>query len=189
MTRSRWLLPFLFVCLLAGAARAQQAVIAVDHGPNAASQIDKHYVVLVSLDGFRYDYAKKYGARHLLAIAAHGASAPEGMIPSYPSLTFPNHYTLVTGLYPEHHGIVGNSFYDPERKERYSYTDPKTNSDGSWYGGTPLWSLAEKQGMRTRVLLLARFGGGDRGRAARPTTCISTTSFPTRNASIRSSPG
>jgi alkaline phosphatase D len=148
MTRSKWLLPLLFVCLL-GAARAQQAVITVDHGPNAASQRGKHYVVLVSLDGFRYDYAKKYGARHLLAIAAHGASAPEGMLPSYPSLTFPNHYTLVTGLYPEHHGIVGNSFYDPERRERYSYTDPKTSSDGSWYGGTPLWSLAEKQGMRT----------------------------------------
>ncbi len=71
------------------------------------------------------------------------------MIPAYPSLTFPNHYTLVTGLYPEHHGIVGNQFYDPDRKETYSYKDPKTNTDGSWYGGTPLWSLAEKQGMRS----------------------------------------
>jgi alkaline phosphatase D len=71
------------------------------------------------------------------------------MMPAYPSLTFPNHYTLVTGLYPEHHGIVGNSFYDPERKQTYSYKDPKTDTDGSWYGGTPLWSLAEKQGMRS----------------------------------------
>jgi len=133
-----------------GLAHAQvAAVIAVDHGPNAEAQQSKHYVVLVSLDGFRYDYAKKYGAKHLLAIAARGASVPDGMIPSYPSLTFPNHYTLVTGLYPEHHGIVGNQFYDPERKERYSYTDPMTNGDGSWYGGTPLWSLAEKQGMRS----------------------------------------
>jgi predicted AlkP superfamily pyrophosphatase or phosphodiesterase len=140
----------LFVWLV-GCAAAQETtpVITVDHGPNAAAQISKHYVVLVSLDGFRYDYAKKYGATHLLAIAAHGASAPEGMIPAFPSLTFPNHYTLVTGLYPEHHGIVGNSFYDPARKEKYSYTDPKTNADGSWYGGTPLWSLAEKQGMRS----------------------------------------
>jgi alkaline phosphatase D len=64
-------------------------------------------------------------------------------------LTFPNHYTLVTGLYPEHHGIVANSFYDPARKERYSFNNPATNSDGSWYGGTPLWVLAEKQGMRS----------------------------------------
>jgi predicted AlkP superfamily pyrophosphatase or phosphodiesterase len=148
MARSKWLLPLLWFCLVCG-ARAQRAVITVDHGPNAAAQQSKHYVVLVSLDGFRYDYARKYGARHLLAIAARGASVPDGMIPAYPSLTFPNHYTLVTGLYPEHHGIVGNSFYDPQRKETYSFTDAKTNTDGSWYGGTPLWSLAEKQGMRS----------------------------------------
>jgi predicted AlkP superfamily pyrophosphatase or phosphodiesterase len=148
MARRTWLLALLFVGLLGG-AQAQQAVITVYHGPNAEAQQSKHYVVLVSLDGFRYDYARKYGAKHLLGIAARGASVPEGMIPAYPSLTFPNHYTLVTGLYPEHHGIVGNSFYDPARKERYSYTDPKTNADGSWYDGTPLWSLAEKQGMRS----------------------------------------
>lgn len=141
----RWLLLF---CLCVS-AYAQSPVITVDHGPNAPATESKHYVVLVSLDGFRYDYAKKYGATHLLAIAARGASVPDGMIPAYPSLTFPNHYTLVTGLYPEHHGIVGNSFYDPARKERFSSTDPKTSADGSWYGSTPLWSLAEKQGMRS----------------------------------------
>jgi predicted AlkP superfamily pyrophosphatase or phosphodiesterase len=124
-------------------------VITVDHGPNAPQQISKHYVVLVSLDGFRYDYAKKYHAEHLLALGAQGASAPEGMLPSYPSITFPNHYTIATGLYPEHHGIVANSFYDPERKEIYSYRDAKTVVDGTWYGGTPLWVLAEQQGMRS----------------------------------------
>ena len=150
MTRRLRLLPLFFLVLLCAAhAQSASAVITVDHGPNAAAQQNKHYVVLVSLDGFRFDYALKYGARHLLAIAAHGASAPEGMIPAYPSLTFPNHYTLVTGLYPEHHGIVGNQFYDPARKETYSYRDPRTATDGSWYGGTPLWSLAEKQGMRS----------------------------------------
>ncbi|HEX4066797.1 MAG TPA: ectonucleotide pyrophosphatase/phosphodiesterase [Acidobacteriaceae bacterium] len=148
MARRLRLLPLVLLCLVC-AAWPQDSVVAVDHGPNAAAQISKHYVVLVSLDGFRYDYAKKYGAKHLLAIGARGASVPAGMIPAYPSLTFPNHYTLVTGLYPEHHGIVGNQFYDPARKERYSYTDPKTNADGSWYGGTPLWSLAEKEGMRS----------------------------------------
>ena len=104
---------------------------------------------LVSLDGFRYDYAKKYEAKHLLALARAGASAPDGMIPSYPSVTFPNHYTLVTGLYPEHHGIVAMNFYDPMRKQKYAYNDPASVTDGSWYGGTPLWSLAEKQGMRS----------------------------------------
>jgi len=130
------------------AAQSTSLVIEVPNPPNTAAQQAKHYVVLVSLDGFRYDYATKYGSKNLLAMAARGASAPDGMIPSYPSVTFPNHYTIVTGLYPDHHGIVANSFYDPARKEGYSYTNPKITGDGSWYGGTPLWVLAEKQGMR-----------------------------------------
>jgi predicted AlkP superfamily pyrophosphatase or phosphodiesterase len=124
-------------------------VITVDHGPNDPKQRSKPYVILVSLDGFRYDYAKKYHADHLLALAAQGASAPEGMLPAYPSITFPNHYSIVTGLYPGHHGILFNSFYDPGRKEVYSYHDAKSMADGSWYGGTPLWVLAEEQGMRS----------------------------------------
>jgi predicted AlkP superfamily pyrophosphatase or phosphodiesterase len=105
--------------------------------------------LIVSLDGFRYDYAEKYAARNLLALARSGASAPEGMIPSFPSVTFPNHYSLVTGLYPEHHGIVANNFYDPARKQQYASRNPATVGDGSWYGGVPLWVLAEKQGMRS----------------------------------------
>ncbi len=119
-------------------------VITVDHGPNAPAQQKKPYVVLISLDGFRYDYAQRYGATNLQALAARGASAPQGMIPSYPSVTFPNHLSIVTGLYPEHHGIVANSFYDPVRKQRYTIAD----NDGSWFRGIPLWVLAERQGMR-----------------------------------------
>ena len=138
-----------FVCL-AGCRHAPIApVITVNNGPNAPQQESKPYVVLVSLDGFRYDYARRYDASHILAMESEGASAPDGMIPSYPSLTFPNHYTIVTGLYPEHHGIVANVFYDPARKQVYSFRDPRTVTDGSWYGGTPLWVLAEEQGMRS----------------------------------------
>jgi len=125
----------------------------VDNGPNSASAQAQHYLVLVSLDGFRWDYAKRDNATHLLALGKAGVWAPEGMFPSYPSLTFPNHYTLVTGLYPEHHGIVANSFLDPARGARYSMYDPQATRDGSWYGGVPLWSLAESQGMRTACLL------------------------------------
>ena len=132
-----------------GAAQQTTPVIDTKNAPNTPTQQAKHYVVLVSLDGFRYDYAKKYDAKNLLSFAKLGASAPEGMVPSYPSVTFPNHYTLVTGLYPEHHGIVANSFYDPVRKQRYSYTDPETVTDGSWYSGTPLWVLSEQQGMHS----------------------------------------
>ncbi len=141
----------LFSLLLTASLQAQNpdSVIAVPNPPNTAAQQTKHYVILVSLDAFRYDYAAKYGATHLLALAARGASAPDGMIPSYPSLTFPNHYSIVTGLYPEHHGIVANSFFDPARNATYHYNHDDTAADGSWYGGTPLWSLAEQQGMRT----------------------------------------
>ena len=128
------------------------AVVHVDHGPNSAEAQGRHYVVLVSLDGFRWDYAERDGATHLLALGKQGVWAPEGMLPSYPSLTFPNHFTIVTGLYPEHHGLVANSFYDPARQARYAYNDPQAVTDGSWYSGTPLWSLAESQGMRTACL-------------------------------------
>ncbi len=63
-------LPFFLLCL-----RLQPQVITVDHGPNAAAQQAKPYVVMVSLDGFRYDYAKKYGAKHLLDLGAAGRDA------------------------------------------------------------------------------------------------------------------
>jgi predicted AlkP superfamily pyrophosphatase or phosphodiesterase len=125
----------------------------VDDGPNSAWAQGQHYLVLVSLDGFRWDYAKRDDSVHLLAIGKAGVWAPEGMFPSYPSLTFPNHYTIVTGLYPEHSGIVANSFFDPARQARYSMSDAQAVTDGSWYGGVPLWSLAESQGMRTASLL------------------------------------
>ena len=135
--------------LVIAQSAAQAPVIAVEHGPNDPAQRAKPYVILVSLDGFRYDYAAEYGAANLAQIAADGASAPEGMIPSFPSVTFPNHYSIVTGLYPEHHGIIENNFYDPARKESYAASKPGPTRDGSWYGGVPLWALAEKQGMRS----------------------------------------
>jgi len=124
-------------------------VIHVDNGPNSAVAQRAHYVVLVSLDGFRWDYARRDGATHLLALGKKGVWAPEGMLPSYPSLTFPNHFTIVTGLYPEHHGLVANSFYDATKDARYSIGNSAAVTDGSWYSGVPLWSLAESQGMRS----------------------------------------
>jgi alkaline phosphatase D len=127
-------------------------VIHVDNGPNSPEAQKAHYVVLVSLDGFRWDYARRDNATHLLALGRHGAWAPDGMLPSYPSLTFPNHFTIVTGLYPEHHGLVANSFYDPTKQARYAISDPSAVTDGSWYSGWPLWSLAESQGMRSACL-------------------------------------
>ena len=142
-----------------GARPEDHAAVAIhiDHGPNSAQAMKAHYVVLVSLDGFRWDYAKKYGAAHLLALGKQGVWAPEGMLPSYPSLTFPNHYAIATGLYPEHNGLVANSFLDEQRTaegklDRYGIGNAKAVTDGSFYSGVPLWSLAEKQGMRTACL-------------------------------------
>jgi predicted AlkP superfamily pyrophosphatase or phosphodiesterase len=112
---------------------------------NSLEQQNKSYVILISADGFRYDYAEKYKAEHLLALANEGVKAAS-MVPSFPSVTFPNHYTIVTGLYPSHEGLVDNSFYDRNLKRAYSYKG-KTASEGIWYGGTPLWVLAEQQKM------------------------------------------
>lgn len=154
---SRHALPFILLAAgVLGAAVADPAAsaqtppaAAAKGSPNSAQAEARHYIILVSLDGFRWDYARRYGARHFLALAETGASAPQGMLPSYPALGVANRFTIVTGLYPGHHGLVADSFYDPDRKRRFSADDPKDADDGSWYGGVPLWSLAESQGMRT----------------------------------------
>lgn len=104
------------------------------------------YVIMVSIDGFRYDYAEKFNATNILDMKERGAYA-QSMIPSYPSKTFPNHYSLVTGMYPGTHGIVSNTFYSQSRDETYSIGQPSV-VDGTWYGGTPLWVLAEQNNMK-----------------------------------------
>lgn len=133
-------------------ASAPQPVSRANNNPNSAGARNQHYLVLVSLDGFRWNYAQGDGATHLLALGKQGAWAPEGMLPSFPALGLPNQFTIVTGLYPGHHGLVADSFYDSERKARFSAEDKNDSADGSWYGGVPLWSLAESQGMRTAVM-------------------------------------
>jgi predicted AlkP superfamily pyrophosphatase or phosphodiesterase len=118
---------------------------------NSAEQQQKPYVIMISSDGFRYDYAEKYQAANLLRLSAQGVRAAS-MIPSFPSVTFPNHYTLATGLYPSHTGLVNNNFYDPIKKEEYAMSAISKVRDGSWYGGTPLWVLAEQQHMLSASL-------------------------------------
>ncbi len=113
---------------------------------NSPEQLQKPYVIFISADGFRWDLADKYHATNLLSLRAGGVAADK-MTPSYPSVTFPNHYSLATGLYPSHHGIVDNTFYDPKKGAGYRISDRNAVRDSSWYGGTPIWVLAEQQQM------------------------------------------
>lgn len=137
----------LFYLIYASNIIAQDTAQKIINGRfNSAAQQEKPYVILISADGFRYDYAEKFHAENLLRLSQQGVAA-SSMIPSFPSLTFPNHYTIVTGLYPAHHGLVNNNFYDKNKKAAYSLGNKKAVGDSSWYGGTPLWVLAEKQHM------------------------------------------
>jgi len=105
------------------------------------------YVVLVSMDGFRWDYQKQFNLQNLKQIAKEGVHA-KSMKPSYPSKTFPNHYSIVTGLYPDHHGIINNVFYDAQLNESFSLSS-KAKNDSRFYGGNPIWNVAEQQGVKT----------------------------------------
>jgi len=112
---------------------------------------DQPYLIVLSMDGFRWDYANKTATPNLDKILENGVKA-ERMIPSFPTKTFPNHYTMATGLYPDHHGIVLNNFYDPVEDRYYSTFDRELVGDGSFYGGEPIWNTAEKQDLKSAVL-------------------------------------
>ncbi len=106
------------------------------------------HVILVSLDGFRWDYVERFRPPHLERFIAGGVRA-ESMLSSYPSKTFPNHYTIATGMYPDHHGLVDNSYFDRGKNALYGIGKREVVEDGSWYGGTPIWVHAEKSGMKS----------------------------------------
>jgi|TARA_Y100000310_G_scaffold151244_1_gene150813 alkaline phosphatase D len=106
------------------------------------------YVILVSFDGFRYDYPEAVDTPNLDRLAREGVRA-KSLKPIFPSKTFPNHYAIATGMYAENHGIVSNIFWDPVWDEVYKLSDRTTVTDPKWYGGEPIWVTAEKQGVKT----------------------------------------
>ncbi|KLU83362.1 ectonucleotide pyrophosphatase/phosphodiesterase 1 [Magnaporthiopsis poae ATCC 64411] len=126
-----------------GAPRAQQYV-------SNGTALFAPTTILISLDGFRADFLNRGLTPRMNAFIKEGVS-PLYMRPSFPSVTFPNHYTLATGLYPESHGVVGNTFWDPELKAEFWYTDPDRSLDPKWWGGEPIWVTAEKAGVRSAV--------------------------------------
>lgn len=109
---------------------------------------EKPYVLLVSFDGFRYDYAEKFNLPNFKKLAEDGASTAH-MIPSFPSKTFPNHYAIITGMYPGNNGLVDNNFYDTDRNDYYSIGNRKNVEDPYYYSGTPLWQWLQSKGMKT----------------------------------------
>ena len=118
--------------------------------PMAPAQAERPLVVLVSIDGFRPDYLNKGITQVLSKLAADGASGP--MRPSFPSVTFPNHYTLVTGLHPDNHGIVGNNMIDAELGS-FSLRNKEAVTDRRWWDdGEPIWVTAENAGLVTGTM-------------------------------------
>lgn len=115
---------------------------------NAVQKDEETYLVVLSMDGFRWDYPDKTATPTLDSIARVGVKA-EGFIPAFPSKTFPNHYTMATGLYPDHHGLVNNTFFDPETETIYRMGDSSTRNNPHYYGGEPIWVTAAKAGMKT----------------------------------------
>jgi predicted AlkP superfamily pyrophosphatase or phosphodiesterase len=107
-------------------------------------------LILVSFDGWRWDYIRRFPAPNLRALASRGTRAA-ALIPSFPVLTFPNHYTIVTGLYPEHHGIVANTIVDGSIGERFSMS-AETAKDARWWGGEPLWVRVVREGRRAATM-------------------------------------
>jgi len=106
------------------------------------------YVLLISIDGFRWDYIKKYQPKFLSQWVQDSAQL-DGLRPSFPTKTFPNHLSIITGSYPQRHGIMANRFYAPDLNKHYSLSKPETVLNPDFYLVDPLWVLAEKQGMRT----------------------------------------
>lgn len=116
--------------------------------PKRAKVIRRTSVVVLSMDGFRWDYPKIYHTPNLDRLAKSGCKA-ESLKPCYPSKTFPNHYAIATGLYPDHNGIVNNSFYDPNLDRTFRMGDRKAVEDSVFWEGEAIWETAEAQGIRT----------------------------------------
>ena len=107
-------------------------------------------LILISFDGWRWDYIDRLPVPNLKALASRGVRAAK-LIPSFPVLTFPNHYTIVTGLYPEHHGVVANNIRDASMPERFTQSS-ETAKDARWWGGEPIWVTAIHHGQRAGTM-------------------------------------
>jgi predicted AlkP superfamily pyrophosphatase or phosphodiesterase len=104
----------------------------------------KPTILLISIDGFRAEYLNRGITPNLQLLANEGVRS-QSLNSVFPTKTFPNHYTIVTGLLPDHHGIISNRFYDPQFDEEFTRASPKAK-ESRWWKGEPIWVTAEKQG-------------------------------------------
>ena len=112
---------------------------------------ERAILLLVSIDGFRWDYLDKFAPPTLSKLAADGVRA-DGLIPQFPSKTFPNHYTIVTGLTLAHHGIISNNIRARDIPGEFSLSNREVQSDPRWWGGEPIWNTAERQGRKSAAM-------------------------------------
>ena len=147
----------------------------------------KPTLILISFDGWRWDYRTTYAAPNLTRLAARGVSAD--LIPSYPSKTFPNHYTIVTGLYPGHHGIVANTVKDLPTGRRLSMSNSVENRDAMWWGGEPIWVTVQRAGLLSASMFWVGIRSTRSRAIGRTSGRRSTMRCPALHASIASSAG
>ncbi|ORX60066.1 Phosphodiest-domain-containing protein [Piromyces finnis] len=115
--------------------------------------IDDNTVIIVSIDGFRNDFLERMEFTKKINKLSHIGNKAEFLKPSFPTSTFPNHYTIVTGLYPESHGIVSNTFYDKELNKTFNIRDNELIRIPEWWGGSPIWNEAEKNNIKSAVCM------------------------------------
>jgi predicted AlkP superfamily pyrophosphatase or phosphodiesterase len=132
----------IFLLLLAGAVLAMPAARAQQPGGLEPT------VILISFDGWRWDYHTRAPVPNLQRLMARGVRA-EGLIPAFPSKTFPNHYSIVTGLYPGRHGIVANNIWDDPTQRLFTLARREEVKDSMWWDGEPIWVTAERAGLPT----------------------------------------
>jgi alkaline phosphatase D len=118
---------------------------------NSINSVNKPYVLLISIDGYRWDYTAKYKPKFLSSFINSGVSL-KSLRPSYPTKTYPNHLSIITGKYPMNHGIIANSFYDPKLGLGYSLSDRDTVKNGLFYQGKPFWALTNENQMRSATM-------------------------------------
>lgn len=144
----KFTLLFCFFILVSCQTRPEVPIQASHQRENSPETLLKPYVLMILIDGYRYDYNPLFKPKNLLAFQ-RSSSGAKALIPVFPSKTFPNHYSIMTGLYSDHHEIVSNYFKNPFTDKIFKVGERDSSKNNEWYRGDPLWFIAEKNGIKT----------------------------------------